>query len=33
MPMFVRLGLVGSTNEDEFAAAAERVAVFRITAS
>jgi hypothetical protein len=33
VPMFVRLGLVSGGSEDEFAAAAERVAVFRITAS
>ena len=33
VPMFVKLGLVGSADENEFAAAADRVAVFRITAS
>lgn len=33
VPMFVRLGLVTSGSEDEFAAAAGRVAVFRVTAS
>lgn len=33
VPMFVRLGLVTRADPDEFAAAAGRVAVFRITAS
>jgi len=33
VPMFVRLGLVTRGSEDEFAAAAGRVAVFRVTAS
>lgn len=33
VPMFVRLGLVGGADPDEFAAAADRVAVFRVRAS
>ncbi|WIX86042.1 nitroreductase family deazaflavin-dependent oxidoreductase [Amycolatopsis sp. DG1A-15b] len=33
VPMFVRLGLVTGSDPDEFAAAAQRVAAFRITAS
>ncbi|MEU0533048.1 nitroreductase/quinone reductase family protein [Amycolatopsis tolypomycina] len=33
VPMFVKLGLVTSADPDEFAAAADRVAAFRITAS
>lgn len=33
VPMFVRLGLVAGADPDEFAAAADRVAVFRVTAS
>jgi deazaflavin-dependent oxidoreductase (nitroreductase family) len=33
VPMFVKLGLVAKADPDEFAAAADRVAVFRIMAS
>ncbi|HEY3468442.1 MAG TPA: nitroreductase/quinone reductase family protein [Amycolatopsis sp.] len=33
VPMFVKLGLVSRADPDEFAAAADRVAVFRIRAS
>ncbi|WP_372670270.1 hypothetical protein [Amycolatopsis kentuckyensis] len=33
VPMFVKLGLVAKADPDEFAAAADRVAVFRVTAS
>jgi deazaflavin-dependent oxidoreductase (nitroreductase family) len=33
VPMFVKLGLVTKADPDEFAAAADRVAVFRVTAS
>jgi len=33
VPMFVKLGLVTAADPDQFAAAADRVAAFRITAS
>ncbi|MGW3997060.1 nitroreductase family deazaflavin-dependent oxidoreductase [Amycolatopsis sp. NPDC004772] len=33
VPMFVKLGLVTTADPDQFAAAADRVATFRITAS
>ncbi|MDQ7806001.1 nitroreductase/quinone reductase family protein [Amycolatopsis sp. A133] len=33
VPMFVKLGLVTTADPDEFAAAADRVAAFRITAN
>ena len=33
VPMFVKLGIVTRADPDEFAAAADRVAVFRVTAS